>query len=141
MDGRLRMPIRCCPSASRHSDVLDALLMCAVICLGMIYTCDGFSRTLPHPICTPRKALRSPCYQTRKVNESMASTPKSNGSLQGSAHNGQTVDSNLLTSLEWRSIGPYRGGRVVAVAGDPSHYHTFYFSSPRCGVWKTTDGR
>ena len=70
----------------------------------------------------------------------MASAPQSNGSQQSSAHNGQTVDSNLLTSLEWRSIGPYRGGRVVAVAGDPSHYHTFYFGSTGGGVWKTTNG-
>src|SRR5262249_24077428 len=81
-----------------------------------------------------------PCHQTGKVNESMASTPQSNGSQQRSTHNGQTVDSNLLTSLEWRGIGPYRGGRVVAVAGDPSHYHTFYFGSTGGGVWKTSDG-
>jgi photosystem II stability/assembly factor-like uncharacterized protein len=47
---------------------------------------------------------------------------------------------SLLSSLEWRSIGPYRGGRVVAVAGDPSHSHTFYFGSTGGGVWKTTDG-
>src|SRR5258708_2221965 len=50
------------------------------------------------------------------------------------------IDSNVLTALEWSSIGPYRGGRVVAVAGDPSHYHTFYFGSTGGGVWKTMDG-
>ncbi len=42
--------------------------------------------------------------------------------------------------LEWRCIGPFRGGRVVAVAGDPSEAHTFYFGSTGGGVWKTTDG-
>ena len=31
------------------------------------------------------------------------------------------VTPSLLTPLEWRSIGPYRGGRVVAVAGDTAH--------------------
>src|SRR5579883_955527 len=48
--------------------------------------------------------------------------------------------SSLLTSLEWRLIGPFRGGRVVAVAGDPVHPQRFYFGSTGGGVWKTTDG-
>ena len=39
----------------------------------------------------------------------------------------------------WRLIGPHRGGRVVAVAGDPVHPLTFYFGSTGGGVWKTTD--
>src|SRR6266487_3821323 len=46
----------------------------------------------------------------------------------------------LLNSLEWRLIGPYRGGRVVAVAGDPVQAQIFYFGSTGGGVWKTTDG-
>ena len=37
-----------------------------------------------------------------------------------SAANGSQVDPTILNQLEWRSIGPHRGGRVVAVAGDPS---------------------
>ncbi|MBI3330004.1 MAG: glycosyl hydrolase [Nitrospinae bacterium] len=48
--------------------------------------------------------------------------------------------SNLLQSLQWRCIGPYRGGRVVAVAGDPSDPAVFYFGACAGGVWKTTDG-
>src|SRR5713101_1483996 len=59
-------------------------------------------------------------------------------------HKELTADSDaipaLLASLEWRSIGPYRGGRVVAVAGDPSNPQVFYFGSTGGGVWKTTDG-
>ncbi len=50
------------------------------------------------------------------------------------------IDSSLLNALEWRSIGPYRGGRVVAVAGDPVNALVFYFGSTGGGVWKTTDG-
>jgi photosystem II stability/assembly factor-like uncharacterized protein len=49
------------------------------------------------------------------------------------------VDSALLNALEWRLIGPHRGGRVVAVAGDPSDPLTFYFGACGGGVWKTTD--
>jgi photosystem II stability/assembly factor-like uncharacterized protein len=51
-----------------------------------------------------------------------------------------TVDPRVLKGLEWRSIGPYRGGRVVAVAGDPIDKQRFYFGSTGGGVWQTTDG-
>src|SRR5437588_579455 len=42
--------------------------------------------------------------------------------------------------LEWRCAGPYRGGRVGAVTGDPRERNTFYFGSTGGGVWKTRDG-
>ena len=45
-----------------------------------------------------------------------------------------------LKSLQYRSIGPYRGGRCAAVAGVPSQPFVFYYGSTGGGVWKTTDG-
>jgi photosystem II stability/assembly factor-like uncharacterized protein len=51
-----------------------------------------------------------------------------------------TFDPSLLQSLKWRCIGPPRGGRVVAVAGDPSDVMTCYFGACAGGVWKSTDG-
>ncbi|HEX2914362.1 MAG TPA: glycosyl hydrolase [Chloroflexia bacterium] len=39
----------------------------------------------------------------------------------------------------WRSIGPFRGGRVVAVAGSYDEPSTFYFGGAAGGVWKTID--
>ena len=45
-----------------------------------------------------------------------------------------------LDALKWRCIGPPRGGRVVAVAGDPEDREVFYFGACAGGVWKTTDG-
>ncbi|HLZ59836.1 MAG TPA: hypothetical protein VKR06_23045 [Ktedonosporobacter sp.] len=56
------------------------------------------------------------------------------------AKSGAQIDPSLLNGMEWRSIGPYRGGRVVAVAGDPVEKQRFYFGSTGGGVWKTTDG-
>ncbi|TMC73395.1 MAG: glycosyl hydrolase [Chloroflexi bacterium] len=47
---------------------------------------------------------------------------------------------NFFDRLEWRNAGPYRGGRVAAVAGDPRERNTFYFGSTGGGVWKTMDG-
>jgi photosystem II stability/assembly factor-like uncharacterized protein len=43
-------------------------------------------------------------------------------------------------ALHWRLVGPFRGGRVAAVAGDPVHPLTFYFGAVDGGVWKTTSG-
>jgi photosystem II stability/assembly factor-like uncharacterized protein len=47
---------------------------------------------------------------------------------------------DALGSLEWRLIGPFRGGRVTSVAGDPKDPATFYFGACAGGVWKTQDG-
>ena len=44
-----------------------------------------------------------------------------------------------MNDLRWRLIGPFRGGRVVAVAGVPGDSTTFYFGAVNGGVWKTTD--
>ncbi len=41
--------------------------------------------------------------------------------------------------LEWRCIGPFRGGRVVAVAGSYHDPNVFYFGACAGGVWKTSD--
>src|ERR1035437_5576602 len=46
---------------------------------------------------------------------------------------------HLFDHLQWRMIGPFRGGRAVAVAGVPGDPATFYFGSVGGGVWKTTD--
>jgi photosystem II stability/assembly factor-like uncharacterized protein len=50
------------------------------------------------------------------------------------------VDEKLLAGLQWRNIGPFRGGRVVAVAGVVDQPNVFYFGGTGGGVWKTTDG-
>ena len=50
-----------------------------------------------------------------------------------------TVAPDLLQSLHWRSIGPYRGGRTRAVAGVPSQPSVFYIGVCNGGVWKTND--
>ena len=48
-------------------------------------------------------------------------------------------DNSLSGVMRWRCIGPFRGGRVVAVAGHPTETATFYFGAVAGGVWKTTD--
>ena len=49
------------------------------------------------------------------------------------------LDPRLLGAVDWRCIGPPRGGRVLAVAGDPVDQATFYFGAVAGGIWKTDD--
>jgi photosystem II stability/assembly factor-like uncharacterized protein len=51
----------------------------------------------------------------------------------------QTVSPDFYNGLKWRLIGPFRGGRAVAVAGVPGNSTTFYFGAVNGGIWKTTD--
>ena len=51
-----------------------------------------------------------------------------------------TYDEALYSALEYRSIGPYRGGRSAAVAGVPGDPLLYYFGATGGGVWKTQDG-
>ena len=51
-----------------------------------------------------------------------------------------SYDQSLFKGMKWRSIGPYRGGRVLAVTGVPGDPYTFYFGGVAGGVWRTTDG-
>ncbi|TAI47416.1 WD40/YVTN/BNR-like repeat-containing protein [Flagellimonas allohymeniacidonis] len=46
----------------------------------------------------------------------------------------------LYSSLEYRLVGPFRGGRSAAVTGVPGEPNLFYFGATGGGVWKTTDG-
>ncbi len=51
----------------------------------------------------------------------------------------QPVPSALFSDLSWRLIGPFRGGRSVAVTGVPGDPATFYFGSVGGGIWKTVN--
>ncbi len=52
----------------------------------------------------------------------------------------QSPDQTMMSCLEWRHIGPFRGGRSCAVTGVPGKPNLFYFGSTGGGVWKTLNG-
>ena len=49
-------------------------------------------------------------------------------------------DTSAFAALRWREIGPFRGGRSVAVAGSSKRANEYYFGTTGGGVFKTTDG-
>jgi len=52
----------------------------------------------------------------------------------------QQVPEQFFSEMKWRMIGPFRAGKVNAVAGVPGNPAVYYFGADGGGVWKTTDG-
>ncbi len=51
----------------------------------------------------------------------------------------QQFSSQLYSDMQWRMIGPFRGGRTVAVTGVPGQPNVFYIAAVNGGIWKSTD--
>src|SRR4051812_16831951 len=52
----------------------------------------------------------------------------------------QGFDSSYFAGLDWKNIGPNRGGRSITAAGSSSRINEYYFGATGGGLWKTTDG-
>src|SRR5262244_607555 len=50
------------------------------------------------------------------------------------------VDATLIGGMRWRQIGPFRGGRVLAVAGVPGDPNTYYFGAVAGGIFRSSNG-
>src|SRR5512141_2835539 len=48
------------------------------------------------------------------------------------------IKPDLLAGMQWRNVGPFRGGRISATSGAIGEVGTFYVGLPAGGVWKTT---
>src|SRR5437016_2236747 len=51
-----------------------------------------------------------------------------------------SIDEKLFSGMQWRQIGPFRGGRALTIEGLPGEPDTYYFGAVAGGVWKTIDG-
>jgi photosystem II stability/assembly factor-like uncharacterized protein len=51
----------------------------------------------------------------------------------------QQYDPKLYSEMRWRCIGPFRGGRTVAISGVPQQPNVFYMAAVNGGLWKSTD--
>ncbi|HUK16381.1 MAG TPA: hypothetical protein VLW65_08200 [Bryobacteraceae bacterium] len=52
----------------------------------------------------------------------------------------QPVDPQLYAGLQWRLLGPFRGGKATSAAGVPGNPAVYYFGTAGSGIWKTVDG-
>jgi photosystem II stability/assembly factor-like uncharacterized protein len=67
-------------------------------------------------------------------------SPTSTGTPSPTATPAGAVDEKLFNSMQWRQIGPFRGGRALAIEGVIGEPDTYYFGAVAGGVWKTVDG-
>jgi len=59
---------------------------------------------------------------------------------QGAVEKEPVFDARFYNKLEWRNIGPKRGGRSLGAAGSPGRPNEYYFGATGGGLWKTVDG-
>jgi len=59
--------------------------------------------------------------------------------IQSLSTNAQSYEQKLFQEMRWRCIGPFRGGRTVAITGVSGQPNLFYMAAVNGGVWKTTD--
>lgn len=79
------------------------------------------------------------------VSAQRASSVTSTSASASSVYNAKLYSDPAATNrnfkaLRWRLIGPFRGGRVDAVVGDPTKPLVFYMGAVNGGVWKTANG-
>ena len=81
--------------------------------------------------------LRSICFSFVIV---VLAAGFANSQRRPASESAESTKDEPLKVLQWRSIGPFRGGRSTAVAGVTSQPMVYYFGGTGGGVWKTTDG-
>jgi len=67
-------------------------------------------------------------------------TPTRAGTSSLAATPAGAIDEKLFKGMQWRQIGPFRGGRALAIEGISDEPDTYYFGAVAGGVWKTIDG-
>src|SRR5436853_4158222 len=70
----------------------------------------------------------------------IASLPVSVRSAASPSPTTVAIDEKLFNGMRWRQVGPFRGGRALAIEGVVGEPDTYYFGAVAGGVWKTTDG-
>ncbi len=72
--------------------------------------------------------------------QSGPSANSSGAELSGTERSAAVVEPKLFGNLQWRNVGPNRGGRSISVTGTTARPLEYYFGATGGGVWKTTDG-
>ena len=76
----------------------------------------------------------------RSKDKTVASQSSSDSATTTATVKDEDKDDPTLKGLTWRLVGPFRGGRVLAVSGVVGDPFTYYFGGVAGGIWKTTDG-
>ncbi len=110
-----------------------ACLFVSVLCLTSVAQ-DKSKIKSPDKQSAPQSKAPEGSKQAEKAKEEVK-TAEASGEK-----NEEKKEDPAIKGLKWRQIGPFRGGRVLAVTGVSSEPNTYYFGGVGGGVWKTTDG-
>jgi photosystem II stability/assembly factor-like uncharacterized protein len=112
---------------------------CLVLLLALVLGCAGaFGQANDKQKPQSKKPQAASSEKSAGEQEKKAESAKT-GSPEGDKDD-QEEAKGPWHGLTWRLIGPFRGGRVLAVSGVVGDPHTYYFGGVGGGVWKTTDG-
>ncbi len=87
---------------------------------------------------SPRAVAAQP-RKSEPAKTSSTTTSATRPAYNPALYSDPNATSRNFKSLRWRLIGPFRGGRVDAVAGDPTKPLVFYFGAVNGGVWKSAN--
>jgi len=92
-----------------------------------------------NPFIVPDSKLRSRIVRYGKVILSMTAVGLAAVVLMAASKSDPASSEALMSKLHWRLVGPFVGGRVVAVAGVPNKSNLFYMGTTGGGIWKSTN--
>ena len=109
---------------------------CGALCSGLLAVSLLFGLT------TSADSKSKPKKPEKKQKASHSPTPSPTPSPTSSAPPSQVVgeskpqfDPKLWSGMQWREVGPFRGGRAIAIEGVPDEPNTYYFGGVAGGVW------
>ncbi|HSM88079.1 MAG TPA: hypothetical protein VLT16_18130, partial [Candidatus Limnocylindrales bacterium] len=106
-----------------------ALIMVVIVLSLVVSSLGSQKKKNPKKIQEPAKTAQPSASPSEAKPEAAAAASEEQEEAKGPWH-----------GLSWRLVGPYRGGRALAVTGVIGDAHTYYFGSTGGGVWKSTDG-
>ena len=109
-----------------------------IVLLGTFLFASFFSLNAQTPTPTPEQQMPRTPGVTPSPTPQFAPQPQTSPIPQASPNPNQK--NNPLAIFQYRQIGPFRGGRVTAVAGISNQPNVYYFGATGGGVYKTTDG-
>ncbi|MGD0569461.1 MAG: hypothetical protein ABSA78_13755 [Candidatus Sulfotelmatobacter sp.] len=95
--------------------------------------------SLTTPVSAQKHSTKQTTDSSQKQTAS-ASAPAVDAQKDKDKDDGEDKDKDPWKGLQYRLVGPFRGGRVVAVSGVVGQDNVYYFGATAGGVWKTTDG-
>ncbi len=118
---------------SRATFVSTRFLQCLVLVLALISGSLGQQKTNP-------KQRKEPGKKPQPAEKTQTAEPATTEAAKPAVSEETEEPKGPWHGLTWRLVGPYRGGRALAVSGVVGDSHTYYFGSTGGGVWKSTDG-